>query len=98
MKYCVLAAAALLATTATAQTTQYTATLAQPLAAEKAIIANGNYWHCSGSTCAITSPPQDPTSLHSCRELRRQVGTLTAYGKKETPFDADKLAKCNATG
>jgi hypothetical protein len=97
VKSLLMGAAALIASTAAiAQVHPYTATLMQPLAAKKEIIANGNYWYCMGDTCTILSEPRDPISFRSCRELQRQVGDLNAYGTKEHPLDADKLAKCNA--
>jgi hypothetical protein len=82
---------------ALADTGRYTATLAQPLAAKKEIIVNLNMWRCAGSTCNLVSRPNDAGSLRSCHELQRQVGVaLTAFVNDGTPFDADKLAKCNS--
>ena len=74
----------------------YTASLAQPLAVKKEVIVDRNIFRCDGSTCILTSHPIDADSLHSCRALERQVGTLTAYVVDGKPFDAEKLAKCNA--
>jgi|SRR5277367_5890664 len=73
----------------------YTATLVQPIAAKKEVIANGNVWRCDASICVLASTPKDADSLGTCRELRREVGVLSAFGREEKPFDADKLAKCN---
>jgi len=81
-------------TVASAQTSRYTATLAQP-SSLKQVIANGNIWNCKGSVCELSSYPNHPDDLQSCHDLRHQVGVLTAYGAKEKPFDADMLAKCN---
>lgn len=77
-------------------TSGYTATLAQPLAAKKTLIVNDNMFRCDGATCILVSRPVDASSVRSCRELQRQVGTLTAYVAEGKPFDADKLAKCNS--
>lgn len=85
-----------LTTVATAQTSRYTATLATPLPSHKEFIANGNAWRCDASSCILASAPIDPLSLHSCRELVRLAGKVTAYGTDGRSFDADKLAKCNA--
>jgi hypothetical protein len=95
-----LIAAAVLSASAAAvaQTNQYTATLAQPLAAKKELIANGNIWRCQDSTCVLISVPEDPGSVRSCHALKRQAGELTAYGPKGKPFEADKLAMCNGQG
>jgi hypothetical protein len=82
--------------TALADTGRYTATLAQPLAAKKELFVNGNMFRCDGATCILVSNPKDPASVHTCRALQHQVGTLTAYGAEGKPFDAAKLAECNA--
>ena len=98
MKYQSLAMACLIfaSTAAIAQSGRYTATLVQPLAARKDVIANGNLWRCEGSTCTLTSVPQEPFSVRSCLLLQRQTGELSAYGVKDKAFDAERLAQCNA--
>jgi hypothetical protein len=94
-----IAAVLLFAGTATlAQTSRYTATLAQPLAAKKEIIVNRNIWRCEGSTCVLASVPEDPASIRDCHALMRKVGALTAYGPEGRSFEPDKLAKCNDQG
>jgi hypothetical protein len=75
---------------------RYMATLAQPLAQKKEFIVNGNLFHCEGTSCVLTSTPLDAGSLQTCRAVQREVGALTAYGPEGKPFDAEKLAKCNA--
>jgi hypothetical protein len=92
----VLATAVLASAAAVAQSARYVATLAQPLGAKKELVANNNFWRCNESTCVLTSHPEDGDSVHSCHALKREVGALTAYGNKDKPFDADKLAKCNS--
>jgi hypothetical protein len=92
----ILAAVLLASTTAFASSAHFVATLAQPLSTKKDIIASGNIWQCEGSTCTLTSHPQDADSMRACHQLQLQVGALTAYGAEGKPFDADKLAKCNA--
>jgi hypothetical protein len=74
----------------------YTATLAQPLTQKKEFIVSGNLFRCDGTTCNLGSNPVDAGSLHVCRAVQREVGALTAYVAAGKPFDADKLAKCNA--
>ena len=92
-----LAAGALLVSTAAfAAGGRYTATLAKPVEGKKEIIAGQNQWNCEGSSCVLSSQPDSPDSLGSCRALQRRVGELTAYGSPEKAFDAAKLAKCNA--
>ena len=92
-----IVASMILAGTAVADTGRYTATLAQPLTAEKEIIVNGDMlFRCDGSTCILVSHSVDAGAVRSCQGLQRKVGTLTAYGAEGKPFDADKLAKCNS--
>jgi hypothetical protein len=94
----IAAAVVFAGTAAVAQTGQYVATLAQPVAAKKEFIANGNIWRCVGSTCVLASEPVDAGSIRSCHALVRQAGALTTYGPKGMPFEADKLAVCNGQG
>lgn len=81
---------------ALADASRYSATLAQPLPQKREFIVNGNLFRCEGSTCVLSSNPMDASSLHNCRAVKREVGALTAYVADGKPFDADKLAKCNA--
>ena len=74
---------------------EYSATLAQPVAAEKEYVANGNIWRCKGETCFLISPPVDAASLRSCSALSRQAGALRAYGKVGHVLSAEDLTKCN---
>jgi hypothetical protein len=100
MKALILTAAAIAlgGMSATAQTARYSATLASPLSGKKDFVVNGNAWRCDGLTCLLVSTPNDPYSVHSCHELMRLAGAVTAYGGEGRSFDADKLAKCNAKG
>ena len=81
---------------ASADTGRFSATLTQPLAAKKDVIVSGNMFRCEGSTCILISDPKDAGSVHTCRALQHQVGTLAAYGTDADKFDAAKLAQCNA--
>lgn len=94
----IVASLVLASAPALAQKVRYTATLVQPIAGSKEFVAADNLWYCSGSTCSLVSEPRNPGSVGSCHSLRRKVGALSAYGSPESPFDADKLAKCNAAG
>jgi hypothetical protein len=33
----------------------------------------------------------------ACHALKQKMGALSAYGLPDSSFDADKLAKCNAS-
>ena len=87
----------LASTAAVAQSFRYTATLAQPINASKEIVAGDNLWYCSGSTCTLVSDPKNPSSVGACHALQKKMGALSAYGTSANAFDADKLAKCNAS-
>ena len=87
----------LASTAAFADASRYTATLAQPLSQQKELLAAGNLFRCSSSTCILTSHAENAGSVQVCRALRREVGALTAYVADGKPFDADRLAKCNAS-
>jgi hypothetical protein len=80
---------------ALADSGHYTAKLAQPVAAKKEVIANGNLWRCEGSDCVLVSEPLDATSDRSCHDLARKAGALTAYGTERKPFDSARLERCN---
>jgi hypothetical protein len=92
----ITASLVLASTVAVAQKAHYTATLAQPLAGSKEIVANDNLWYCSGSTCTLVSEPKNPSSVGACHALKQKMGALSAYGPPDSAFDADKLAKCNS--
>lgn len=97
LKNLALISAVMLASTAAlADNSLYSATLAQPLAAKKELIVNGNMFRCDGSICILVSHPVDAGSVHTCRALQHQVGALTAYSVAGKTFDAAKLAECNA--
>ena len=79
-----------------AGSSRYTATLVEPLPAKLQFVSNGNAWTCEGTSCALTSIPSDAGTVQACRDLQRKAGAVSGYGTADKPFDADKLAKCNA--
>ena len=87
----------LASTAAVAQKVHYTATLVQPLTGSKEIVASDNLWYCAGSTCTLVSEPKNPNSVSACHALKQKLGALSAYGLPDSSFDAEKLAKCNAS-
>jgi hypothetical protein len=92
-----IASLVLASTAAVAQKIHYTATLAQPLTGSKEVVASDNLWYCSGSICTLVSEPKNPSSVSACHALKQKIGALSAYGPPDSAFDADKLAKCNAS-
>ena len=93
----ITASLVLASTAAVAQKVHYTATLVQPLTSSKEIVASDNLWYCSGATCTLVSEPKNPSSVGACHALKQKMGALSAYGLPDSSFDADKLAKCNAS-
>ncbi len=92
-------AVALIFTSGAVAATGYNATLAQPLTGAKELVVNDNLFRCNGSTCVLVShPTRGAGDLSTCRALQHKVGVLTSYVADGTPFDADKLAKCNSAG
>ncbi len=84
------------ASAAWAAAPQYSATLASPVAKETEYMIGSNLFRCADTTCVIVSAPHDATAIHTCRKLKQKVGDLTAYGASNAPYDAERLAKCNA--
>ena len=84
------------ASVASAASDDYTATLAKPVAKSTEFIVEDNLFRCEGTACIIVSKPVSPGAVSTCRKLARQAGEITAYGSAASPFDADKLAHCNA--
>ena len=93
----ITAALVLASAAASAQKVHYTATLVQPLTGSKEIVASDNLWYCAGSTCTLVSDPKNPNSVSACHALKQKMGALSTYGLPDNSFDADKLAKCNAS-
>jgi hypothetical protein len=86
----------IVASTAVADTDRVVATLGQPLAANREIILDADIFRCQASTCILASHSSGAGTVDICRALQRKVGPVVAYVVEGKPFDADKLAKCNA--
>jgi hypothetical protein len=82
------------ATSAGAEPTAMTATLATPLAKEKVLVADGAAWRCAESTCRVASQ-SSVNAASACRALVRQVGAITQIGTPDRPLVEARLAKCN---
>ena len=70
----------------------YTAQLAQPTETTRAV-AGGVAWNCQGSNCAAPKGTSRP--LRMCRELKREVGQVTAFTANGETLSAEDLARCN---
>jgi hypothetical protein len=86
----------LVAAPAFADSNTNVATLVAPLTAKQEIIVGANMFRCEGTTCVLVARAADADTLGTCHTLARKVGSLSAYVAAGKPFDADKLAKCNA--
>ena len=97
MKRLILTTALLsgLAFAATAQAaTAVTATLVTPVASESTYVAGHGIFRCVGTTCQLASADEVSVS-EACRDLKRQVGAISAIGTPTHQLEADRLAKCN---
>jgi hypothetical protein len=72
------------------------ATLSTPVTAKREIIIGANMFRCEGTTCVLVARAADADTVSTCHTLTLKVGSVSAYVASGKPFDADKLAKCNA--
>lgn len=89
-----VAAIALSAAPALAQSTSgYAAT---PMAAPEraSFITRSVLWHCTDSVCTAPKTGSRPEIM--CELAVKEVGKLSAFTVDGTALDDDKLAKCNA--
>jgi hypothetical protein len=56
-------------------------------------IAGGVLWRCDGTSCSAAQNGKRP--LRVCRDLQRELGTVTSFEVAGELLDADKLARCN---
>ncbi len=70
----------------------YTATLAAPANAERAV-AGGVAWACMDTTCVAAKGPARP--LRICRGLAREFGEITSFTTEGEALPEDQMAKCN---
>jgi len=83
-----------LSTPALAQT-PWTATPAQPVT-KKGFVAATVIWDCDGAQCTAKSDTSNAIDRAECKKLAATVGALTGFVGDAGPFNADKLAACNA--
>ncbi len=74
------------------QTSHFLVELAQPTQAETAV-AGGVVFRCEGNQC--TAPKSRTRPLRVCRELQREVGTISAFSYGGDLLEEDQLARCN---
>ena len=89
-------ASLVVASVASAEPVQCTATLAEPVAKSTDVIVDSDLFRCEATTCTLVSAPTNAGSVSTCRKLAHQFGEVTAFGSSRSPFDAEKLTRCNA--
>jgi hypothetical protein len=72
-----------------------TAKLQTPVEAARKPVAGGAVFRCLGDTCVAATPIEATVSVRACRELKRDVGPVSAYGSQSKQLDAEQLAACN---
>jgi hypothetical protein len=82
-----------IAAPAEAQSAGYSATLAAPAAARKAVV-NGVVWRCEGDTCV--APLDGARPAIACGKMVRAFGSVTRFASPKGELSADDLARCNA--
>lgn len=89
-----LAAVALTAAPASAQTHTYTARTASPAQQTGQVAAGPLTWSCSGNTCTISGPWPQP-GVGACAQLAAEVGRISEYGRPGAQLNAAQLEQCN---
>ena len=70
----------------------FRAELAEPAGQDQAV-AGGVLFRCEGTVC--TAPRSRSRPLRVCSDLRREVGTITAFTVAGEAMDTSRLARCN---
>lgn len=79
---------------ADARVRDYVAQLQSPLSEPKQIVVGELIWQCADSACRASA--ETAATVSDCRRLAERVGPFTGYGSTTAPYNADRLAQCNA--
>jgi hypothetical protein len=71
------------------------AKLRTPLSGAVKPVAGGAVFECLGDVCAARAPSADTAGLRGCKDLARQVGTVSSFGPSSKPLPDEQLAACN---
>ncbi len=71
-----------------------TATLASAVAKPTQIIAGGAVWTCDGVACRAPATSDETLSVSACKALVRQAGPVTVYAVDKHVLSADELRRC----
>ena len=72
-----------------------TATLASAVAKPTQIIAGGAVWTCDGSACRAPATSDETLSVSACKALVRETGPVTAYAVDRHTLSTDELRRCD---
>jgi len=89
-----LSAATLSATGATAAPSDVYAAVPAAAPTKTSFITRSTAWRLQNGTFVAAQAPERPAVL--CELVVRQIGALTSFSVGGQPYDAEKLAKCNA--
>ncbi len=95
MKLLTLAAAAALSLSLAAPAFaagEVSATLQSPVAAKTKVVAGGSVFQCVDTTCTAAFPTDRAMSAAACKQLVKEVGPVSAYGRDDKQID---IARCN---
>jgi hypothetical protein len=99
MKFFVSAAAAAalsLVATAAVCAEPVVAKLQSPVQSRVRPVTTEAVFDCTADSCTSATDNSGAQSLSTCRELVRQVGALSSFGRASKPMATDRLAACNA--
>ena len=71
-----------------------TATLASAMTRPTQIVAGGAVWTCDGSACRGPASADRTLSVSACQSLVRQAGPVTTYAVDRHALSAGDLARC----
>ncbi len=86
--------AVIMTTFAKAAEYPYMAQTATPVLKSGIVVAAGIKWNCRNSRC-ITTGPWPTLDVIACRELARQVGAITSFGRESRILNPEALKQCN---
>ena len=81
--------------TAFAEGSFASATLASPVAKSTQIIAGGAVWTCYETVCRAPATSDGTLSVSACKALVREAGPVTDYGVDRHRLSSDELKRCD---
>lgn len=84
----------IMTTVARAAGYSYIAQTATPVLKSGIVVAAGIKWNCRNNRC-ITTSPWPTLDMIACRDLARQVGAITSFGRESRILQSEALKQCN---